>query len=328
MASTINASTSPAAIIQTADGTGILSLQTGNTTALTIDTSQNVGIGTTSPIAKLDVVGLGSSGFGISNRSSGTTSYSATGAAGNDYSTSFRASYLRQNDTATTGTTAGITNVNLGVLAFQNTDNALIYTNGANPLIFGTLSAERMRIDSSGNLLINTTTAGTTNTQGWGFNINSNACYLSIGHITGSGNGNPYINFNYNGTSIGGIVQTTTSSVSYNTTSDYRLKENVAPLTGALDKVAQLKPVTYKWKLGGENGQGFIAHELQAVVPDCVTGEKDAVDAEGNPKYQGVDTSFLVATLTAAIQELAKASSEQQALITSLTARITALEGA
>ena len=75
-------------------------------------------------------------------------------------------------------------------------------------------------------------------------------------------------------------------------------------MTGALAKVAQLKPVTYKWKSDGSAGQGFIAHELQAVVPDCVTGEKDAVDENGKPKYQGVDTSFLVATLTAAIQEL------------------------
>jgi len=63
-------------------------------------------------------------------------------------------------------------------------------------------------------------------------------------------------------------------------------------------------------------------------VPECVTGEKDAVDAEGNPQYQGIDTSFLVATLTAAIQE-------QQAIITALTARVesqevrlTSLEGA
>ena len=54
----------------------------------------------------------------------------------------------------------------------------------------------------------------------------------------------------------------------------------------------------------GSDGQGFIAHELQAVVPECVTGEKDAVDADGKPVYQGIDTSFLVATLTAAIQEL------------------------
>jgi hypothetical protein len=75
-------------------------------------------------------------------------------------------------------------------------------------------------------------------------------------------------------------------------------------MTGALAKVAQLKPVTYKWNVDGSNSQGFIAHELAEVVPECVVGEKDAVDAEGNPKYQGIDTSFLVATLTAAIQEL------------------------
>jgi hypothetical protein len=76
--------------------------------------------------------------------------------------------------------------------------------------------------------------------------------------------------------------------------------------------VAALKPVTYKWKADGFYGQGFIAHELQSVVPDCVVGEKDAVDENGDPSYQGIDTSFLVATLTAAIQEL--------------TAKVTALE--
>ena len=75
-------------------------------------------------------------------------------------------------------------------------------------------------------------------------------------------------------------------------------------MQGALDVVQQLNPVTYTWKADNSPGQGFIAHELQAVVPDCVTGEKDAVDAEGNPVYQGIDTSFLVATLTKAIQEL------------------------
>ena len=75
-------------------------------------------------------------------------------------------------------------------------------------------------------------------------------------------------------------------------------------MQNALATVAQLNPVTYTWKADGSDGQGFIAHELQAVVPDCVTGEKDAVDADGNPVYQGIDTSFLVATLVAAIQEL------------------------
>ena len=124
--------------------------------------------------------------------------------------------------------------------------------------------------------------------------------------------------FVVNSTFVGWISASTTGTA-YNTISDYRLKENVVPMTGALAKVTQLKPVTYKWKSNNSNGQGFIAHELAEVIPDCVTGEKDAVDADGNPKYQGVDTSFLVATLTAAIQE-------QQALIESLTTRLTALE--
>jgi hypothetical protein len=122
-------------------------------------------------------------------------------------------------------------------------------------------------------------------------------------------------------------------------------------MTGALDKIAQIKPVTYKWNVDGSDGQGFIAHELAEIMPDCVTGKKDAteeqeyeispaipavVDADGNettsaveavkgtrtvPAYQGVDASFLVATLTAAIQE-------QQAMIEKLTARIAALETA
>jgi hypothetical protein len=109
--------------------------------------------------------------------------------------------------------------------------------------------------------------------------------------------------FYRNGAQVGTIT-TTASATAYNTSSDYRLKENVQPMQDALAVIAQLNPVTYTWKTDGSDGQGFIAHELQAVVPDCVTGEKDAVDAEGNPKYQGVDTSFLVATLVKAIQEL------------------------
>jgi hypothetical protein len=99
-------------------------------------------------------------------------------------------------------------------------------------------------------------------------------------------------------------------------------------MTGALAKVALLKPVTYKWNADDSDGQGFIAHELQEVVPDCVTGTKDAVetytDDDGNeqmrPKYQGIDVSFLVATLTAAIQE-------QQLIIQQLQADVAALKG-
>lgn len=103
-------------------------------------------------------------------------------------------------------------------------------------------------------------------------------------------------------TSVGSISISSTTT-SYNTSSDYRLKTNVQPMTDAVTKIKALKPVTYTWKKDGSVGQGFIAHELQAVFPDAVTGVKDAVDAEGKPKYQGVDTSFLVGALTAALQE-------------------------
>ena len=92
-------------------------------------------------------------------------------------------------------------------------------------------------------------------------------------------------------------------------------------MTGALAKVAQLKPVTYKWKVDGSDGEGFIAHELAEVKPDCVSGEKDAVDAEGKPIYQGIDTSFLVATLTKAIQELKALVDAQATEIAELKAK-------
>jgi hypothetical protein len=127
--------------------------------------------------------------------------------------------------------------------------------------------------------------------------------------------------FRTNGNSQVGSISYTVGGTSYNTSSDYRLKEAVQPMTGALAKVALLKPSIYKWKVDGSDGQGFIAHELQAIVPECVSGEKDALDAEGNPQYQGIDTSFLVATLTAAIQEL-------KAIVDAQGAEIAKLKGA
>jgi hypothetical protein len=135
---------------------------------------------------------------------------------------------------------------------------------------------------------------------------------------TGAATTNSYIVWRNGNGDVGSIVGGG-SSILYNTTSDYRLKENVIPMTGALAKVSLLKPVTYNWKIDGQEGEGFIAHELQEVCPHAVHGKKDAVDKEGNPEYQSMDTSFLIATLTAAIQE-------QQTLITALTARVGMLE--
>jgi hypothetical protein len=176
---------------------------------------------------------------------------------------------------------------------------------------FSTNDTERARIDSSGRLLVGFTSyANIGNVDGQAF--------LAGGAVFSKNttSNTTQINF-YNPNGGVGTINTSGTSTSYNTSSDYRLKNTIAPMTGALAKVALLKPVTYKWNCDGSDSQGFIAHELAEVVPDCVSGEKDAVDKDGNPKYQGIDTSFLVATLTAAIQE-------QQALIQSLKARLDA----
>jgi hypothetical protein len=192
---------------------------------------------------------------------------------------------------------------------------------GAKPIVFESNGAERARIDSSGNLLVGKTADVLANT---GVLLDARGSFTftrsgaPVGYVNRLASDGEAIVFMRSTSQVGSISVTTTAT-SYVTSSDYRLKNTIAPITGALAKVALLKPCTYKWNADGSDGEGFIAHELAEIVPQCVTGEKDAVDAEGNPKYQGIDTSFLVATLTAAIQE-------QQALIQTLTARVAALE--
>lgn len=222
----------------------------------------------------------------------------------------------------------------------SNPTGGYIGTGSAYPLVIATNNTERMRIDSSGRVLIGTSTVEARGTTLYG--NGSNGFYIkttgTCGYLVtqdGTGGSGNYLTF-YSNTTATGSVTTNGSTTSYNTTSDYRLKENVAPMTGALATVQSLKPVTYTWKETGEASQGFIAHELQAVVPECVVGEKDAVetyvDEEGNeqtrPVYQGIDTSFLVATLTAAIQELKAVVDAQANTITAMEARLTVLEQA
>ena len=103
---------------------------------------------------------------------------------------------------------------------------------------------------------------------------------------------------------IVGDVSVTTTGTTFNSTSDYRLKESVQPMSGGLARVSALKPSIYKWKSNGSNGEGFLAHELAEVVPAAVTGEKDAVNEDGSIKAQSIDMSRIVPILVAAIQEL------------------------
>jgi hypothetical protein len=196
-------------------------------------------------------------------------------------------------------------------------------------MVFGTNNTERMRITSGGALLVGKTTAGA-GTAGFEFEGSGGALLLTRASnptalFNRQGSSGINIQFRFQDADCGSI-SVNTNSTTYTTSSDYRLKESIAPMTGALAKLSLLKPVTYKWKGSEVDGQGFVAHELQAIVPECVVGEKDAVDADGNPVYQGIDTSFLVATLTAAIQELKAINDTQAATITALTARIVALE--
>jgi hypothetical protein len=172
---------------------------------------------------------------------------------------------------------------------------------------------ERMRITSAGETLIGQQSSFAIKAA---LGVYAANYALAVG--TASGPSEP-VRF-YNGATSVGAITTTASGTAYNTSSDYRLKENVAPLTGAIDRVNELQVHRFNFIADPDKTvDGFIAHEAQEVVPECVTGTKDEVDEDGNPVYQGIDQSKLVPLLTAALQEAL-------AEIESLKARVTALE--
>ena len=131
--------------------------------------------------------------------------------------------------------------------------------------------------------------------------VNDGAC-LSLKKVGGDG---AIIKFyKLSAVNAVGSITVATTGTNYNQTSDYRLKTYTIPLTTGLTIIDQVQPCEFTWKSSGSTGRGFIAHELQAVVPEAVTGGKDAVNADGTPEYQGVDASKLVPYLVSAIKEL------------------------
>lgn len=118
-----------------------------------------------------------------------------------------------------------------------------------------------------------------------------------------------------------GNISITDSTIHFNSTSDYRLKENEVDITDGIDRLKQLKPYRFNFTRNPSKVvDGFFAHEVSPVVPESISGEKDQVDDEGNPVYQGIDQSKLVPLLTAALQEAV-------AKIEALEARVQTLEG-
>jgi hypothetical protein len=251
-------------------GTTGISFNTNNTRAMYLDSGQNLNIGTTNAVTGYKLMVNGAV-------------YQYQTANGTSAAPVVSGGYVLGPADATIYAGMRFLNAYLS----SNATQVAFYVTAASGSAF-----EAGRFTASGNFLVGTSNS-TVNT------------YAQVNHATGSASGASFFVSSYNGTQIGDIAQSGTTAVVYNTTSDYRLKENIQPFSNALQRIAALKPCTYTWKASPEEvGEGFIAHELAEVCPLAVTGKKDAVDEDGNPKYQGIDTSVLVATLTAAIQEL------------------------
>jgi len=305
MAATVNASTS-AGVVITPDNSGVLALQSSSTTALTIDASQNVGIGTASPTTKLTV-----------NNASATDYVSFT----------------------TGGTVKGVLADQAGDFIIKSAAALLLQTNGS----------ERGRIDSSGSLLVGTTSVstitgeatakaqvagnfvvgnavaatnlcmtinGVVNKAGRVAFAESGAIKWLIGNGAASENGVFEVYSNTTGTG----VQLGRSATSWSAASDERIKDIIEPIADAANKVSSLRAVIGKYKTdeSGTRRSFLIAQDVQAVLPEAVD--------DINPEKLGVRYTEVIPLLVAAIKEQQALITAQAATITALTARIVALE--
>jgi len=198
------------------------------------------------------------------------------------------------------GSTAYIYGLNDGTQASGDTPGALVFSTTADGASSPT---ERMRITSEGYLLVNATSNASNGMIAIEYARGTTAG-MRIQDTVGSGGTGVIADFyNSSGTSVGAITHNS-SNTTYSTTSDYRVKENVKDLTGAIERIFRLNPCRFNFTESPDlTVDGFIAHEVQDVVPEAVVGNKDDINEDGSYKLQGIDQSKLVPLLTAALQE-------------------------
>ena len=273
---------------------GYIGFSTTNAERMRIASDGKVGIGTSSPAGRLHV----------------HTSSAGTVTAATD------ANQLVLESTANVGMSFLTGNASVARIKFgdpdSNSSGAIVYAHSEDSMRFNTGGSERMRIRSNGQVLINSTSI-----------IASDNAYLQVtgGSVTPvalrGGTNNYFMAFykQSNNTLIGSITGSTGTTTSFNTSSDYRLKENVSYTFDATTRLKQLKPARFNFISDPDNTvDGFIAHEAQEVVPHAVTGEKDGKE------MQVIDHSKLVPLLTASLQEALKR-------IDSLEEQVNALKG-
>ena len=271
------------------------SIRTGTTNILVAHSDGTVGIGETAPLGKLHVKNADS---GVTSPDAGFDDFIVENSADVGIS-------LLSTDTAT--------------IAFNDAngapDGSIQYRHDDRSTRFTNSGSERMRINSSGQLLLNTTS-------------NNSDSYKMIADLGGGAKGIDVRNVSYNAdngafrsvpsgntsyrfavmlnssNSTVGKIEVTSSNTTYTTSSDYRLKENVGYTFDATTRLKQLNPLRFNFIEDADTTvDGFLAHEAAIICPESVTGTKDEVDADGNPIMQGIDQSKIVPLLVKTLQE-------------------------